>query len=623
MLSDPRESGRIRLVRTVGLLVFFFAVLATLSFGQARHAAADEGWDIVSYDIQYDVQADGTIEAKETILADFGQLSKHGIFRYFYTRVPCGEALAGAQQPVDDCPSGENRLYDYSVKQVTRADGSKWKYDVSDSDGKLTVKIGDGDVFISGEQSYVIEYTVRGAMDRYDDHDELYWDASGTWPVSINAFSMTVRLPDGAEPKALCYRGFPGSNEQCDAAADGSAIHYQTSRELGEGQQVTIVAGWQHGLVDVGPPLLRHRATIGDFFTLDAVEWGGLIGSGIAGVFAVLAGWWTYGRDRAYLTVQYLTGETAERNRPLFGGPPVVVEYLPPDDLRPAEMGVLVDERADTLDVTATIVDLAVRGYLHITELPKEGWFGSKDWKLTKLKETDDLNAFERRVMSGLFSSKTEVELSDLKYKFADDLAKSKELLYKDAMKRNWFAQKPESAKGMWVLVGLSMMFLGVGLSAFSALWLSRGLMFLGLIPAGLFMFIMSRSMARRTAVGSEMLRRVLGFRLYISTAEKHRQEFNEQENIFARYLPFAIVFGCVGKWAKAFEGLEATAAASTSTWYSGTAPFAPMAFSNSLQSFSSSVGTTLSSTKSSSGGSGFSGGSSGGGGGGGGGGSW
>ena len=132
----------------------------------------------------------------------------------------------------------------------------------------------------------------------------------------------------------------------------------------------------------------------------------------------------------------------------------------------------------------------------------------------------------------------------------------------------------------------------------------------------------MSRSMASRTAAGSEMMRRVLGFRLYISTAEKYRQQFNEQENIFARYLPFAIVFGCVSKWAKAFEGLEATAQASTSSWYTGTAPFSAMAFSSNLQSFSSSVGSTLASTQSS-GGSGFSGGSSGGGGGGGGGGSW
>jgi uncharacterized membrane protein len=268
-------------------------------------------------------------------------------------------------------------------------------------------------------------------------------------------------------------------------------------------------------------------------------------------------------------------------------------------------------------------VDLAVRGYLHITELPKKGWFGSNDWKLTKLREADDLNAFEKKILNSLFKgSKTDVELSDLKYQFAEDLSKSKNLIYDDAMKRKWFAIKPETARGMWVVVAVGIMILAVGLSCFSALAIHRGLVFLGLIPAGLAMLIVSRSMATRTAAGSEMLRRVLGFREYIDTAEKHRQDFNEQENIFARYLPFAIVFGCVQKWAKAFEGLDA-AARSTEGWYTGTRPFQPMLFSSSLQSFSSSVGSTLSSGASGSGGSGFSGGSSGGGGGGGGGGSW
>jgi uncharacterized membrane protein YgcG len=608
----------------IGLLLAVVLAAGVLGFG-SKPAAADEGWVIDSFDIVYDVQPDGTIQATETINADFGGLSKHGIFRYFNTKIPCAEPIAGAQQPIHPCPGGDFRNYDYDFQSVTKADGSKWKYEVSNNQGKVTVKIGDGDVFISGKQDYIIKYTVSGAFDAYDDHDELYWDASGVWPVGMTAFTLTLNLPDGAaDSRALCYEGLAGSSARCEANADGSTFTYRTTRELSEQEQVTIVAGWQRGLFDVPPPMLDDQVNFRDFFTFDALEFGGVLGSAVVGIMVVFASWYRFGRDKAYLTVHYLTNETQERRKPLFGGPPVVVEFLPPEELRPAQMGVLLDERADTLDVTATIVDLAVRGYLHITELPKKGWFGSNDWTLKKLKEAEDLNAFEKKVFNSLFKgSKTEVDMSDLKYKFAEDLAKAKNLLYDDAMKKKWFAMKPETARGMWVIVGIALMILGVGLSCFAALAIHRGLFFLGLIPAGLFMLLMSRSMAHRTATGSEMLRRVLGFRLYIETAEKHRQEFNEQENIFARYLPFAIVFGSVGKWAKAFEGLDAQARNSTSSWYSGTTPFAPLAFSSSLQSFSSSVSSTLGSTQSS-GGSGFSGGgSSGGGGGGGGGGSW
>lgn len=612
-------------MRRVLAVLLVALVVAAASAGQrATPAAALGDWVVNSMDVVYNVQPDGTIEAQETISVDFGTLQKHGIFRYFYTAQPCGDPIATAQQPIYSCPSGSNREYDYSVKSVTRLDGSKWKYDVSESQGKLTIKIGDADVLISGRQDYVITYTVRGAMDRYDDHDELYWDASGTWEESpIEHFTMTVNLPDGAQTRAVCYEGFSGSDEPCVASASGSTATYTSARQLSPLEQVTIVAGWQQGIVDVGPPMLQDRATVSDFLTFDVAEFAGLIGSGILGLLIVFGAWYRFGRDKSFVTLHYLTEETEEHTRPLFGGPPVVVEFLPPEDLRPAQMGVLIDERADTLDVTATIVDLAVRGYLHITELPKKGWFGKNDWKLTKLKDATDLNAFEKKVFNSLFSSgASEVELSDLRYKFAADLAKAKDLIYADAMKRKWFMQKPESARGMWIIVAIGLMFLGIGLSCFAALLVHRGLIFLGLIPSGVAMLIVSRSMARRTALGSEMMRRVLGFRLYISTAEKYRQQFNEQENIFARYLPFAIVFGCVTKWAKAFEGLEATAQASTASWYTGTNAFSAAAFSSNLQSFSSSVSSTLSSSHSS-GGSGFSGGSSGGGGGGGGGGSW
>jgi len=607
--------------RTFLLLLLAVALAVGVSPRQAAHA--DEGWTITQLAIEYAVAKDGTITATETIRADFGSLQKHGIFRYFYERVPCGDPIAGAQQPIYGCPSGYNREYTYHIDSVTRLDGSKWKYEVSRGTGKVTVKIGDADILISGPQDYVISYTLRGALDAYDDHGELYWDASGEWPVPIVAFTISVELPAGAEAYAICYQGYANSDEQCGAATAANVAAFEGTRELSSFEQVTIAVGWQPGVVEIPAPMLEDRLTVGDLFTLDVLEWSGLILSFIAGVALVGSAWWTHGRDRSYTSIYYLTNNPEEHTRPLFARQEVVVEYLPPEDLRPAQMGVLLDERADTLDVTATIVDLAVRGYLHITELPKKGWFGSNDWKLTKKQEANGLNAFEKKVLNSLFETGDEVELSDLRYKFATDLATAKNLIYDDAMQRKWFGMKPESARGMWVIVAMSVLFFGAGLAVFAGLWFHRALMPLGLVPAGLAMLVLSRSMARRTAAGSEMLRRVVGFRLYIATAEKHRQEFNEQENIFARYLPFAIVFGCVSKWAKAFEGLDDQVSQSTSSWYSGTGAFRVAAFSSGLQGFSSSVSSTLASTRSSSGGSGFSGGSSGGGGGGGGGGSW
>jgi uncharacterized membrane protein len=342
----------------------------------------------------------------------------------------------------------------------------------------------------------------------------------------------------------------------------------------------------------------------------------------------VVAAWWKRGRDRRYRTIHYLGGNDAQETTPLFSDPRIVVEYLPPEGLRPAQMGLLLDERADTLDVTATIIDLAVRGYVHITEIPKQGWFGNADWRLNRLTPPEtDLLPYERRLINAMFSAgKTEVLLSDLKDKFATNLQRVKDDLYADARKRDWFSGNPSTVKALWAGIGVALAVSGVAAAAASGFLLGRALIGAPLALAGLVMIALAPAMSRRTATGSEALRRVLGFREYIVMAETHRQEFNEQQNIFARYLPFAIVFECVDRWAKAFEGiegLEANAQSSMASWYTGATLLSLSSISSSLGSISSSFSSTISSTPSSSGGSGFSGGSAGGGGGGGGGGRW
>ena len=96
------------------------------------------------------------------------------------------------------------------------------------------------------------------------------------------------------------------------------------------------------------------------------------------------------------------------------------MEFVPPDGLRPGQVGTLVDFKANPLDVTATIVDLAVRGYLKIEELSEAGLLRQGDWKLTRMKEDDaELMPYEQKLLDGLFRDEPEVQLSDLRYTFA------------------------------------------------------------------------------------------------------------------------------------------------------------------------------------------------------------
>ena len=168
------------------------------------------------------------------------------------------------------------------------------------------------------------------------------------------------------------------------------------------------------------------------------------IGSG--GIFIF---WYKNGRDYWQKDSIISVPGSIDEVKPLGAHETVVVEYEPPDDLRPAEIGVLVDEMAHTHDVTATIVDLAVRGYLSITEIPKKWMFGKSDYLLTRKKtDTSQLTQYEVTLLNHLFGTQTEVHISELKNTFYKKLAEVKTELYKEIVSKQFFSDNPEKNTG-------------------------------------------------------------------------------------------------------------------------------------------------------------------------------
>jgi uncharacterized membrane protein len=211
-------------------------------------------------------------------------------------------------------------------------------------------------------------------------------------------------------------------------------------------------------------------------------------------------------------------------------------------------------------------------------------------------------------LLSKLFKSGDEVTISSLKQSFYSDLADVKKELYAEVVRKKLFPSDPEKVRGTYTGIGVMLLILGgvgVGLSISSELVYGIDLA-VGLALSGIFCIFMAKFMPRRTAYGRELFRRIKGYRLFINTAEKYRQQFFEKKNMFNEVLPYAIVFGITEKFAQQMHETPI---------YAGN-------FGSNLNSFSSSLSSAMASTPSSSGG--FSGGgSSGGGFGGGGGGSW
>lgn len=222
-----------------------------------------------------------------------------------------------------------------------------------------------------------------------------------------------------------------------------------------------------------------------------------------------------------------------------------------------------------------------------------------------------------------MFEDGDQVLLSDLKTKFVERLTAVQDDLYRDMVAQGWFLRRPDQVRSSWVVVGVVTLIVGVVATVLLAMFTTFALLGLPIALAGLLIAIGSNAMPRRTAKGTGMMRRVLGFQRAIATAERDTARWAEQQGIFSKYLPYAVVFGLTDRWANAFDGLDAEATG-VGTWYTSQRPFTTLAFASMMGDFSTTTAGTIVSTPGSSGSSGFGGGGFAGGGmGGGGGGSW
>jgi uncharacterized membrane protein YgcG len=605
-------------VRLLARLLCSSALLtAALAFTPSA-ASAGASDSIPAYDVEITIQPNGDLSIVETIEYDFGNEPHHGIYRDIPTRVRYDDRY--------------DRVYPLRVDGVSGSADTPVDYTIEDADGGVTrIKIGDPDRTITGAHTYRIAYTVQGAMNAFDSHDELYWNAIGDeWPTAIGRATVRVTAP-GTVTDVACFAGPSGSSLPCDdAQARGTSAHF-TQRQLYPYEGLTVVVGLEKGAVTVAPPLLEERWSVGRAFrvTGETVTAAGLVlllGCGLFG-YAV----WTRGRDRRYQgsQVDQVMGNPhgGTQRVPIGEGDAAApVEFGPPAGIRPGQVGTLVDEHANTLDVSATIVDLAVRGYLVIQEIPKEGLFGKPDWRLVRLEApAEALMPYERLLLDGLFRDGGDVTLSSLRTTFAERLRTVEDSLYSDAKQQGWFTARPDKVRGRWALGGLGLTVVAVGIAWALAMFTGLGLIGIALVLVGLLFLFGAGRMPARTAKGTALLRRVRGFRQVIETADRYFAQWAEQENVFPKMLPYAIVFGLTEKWAGAFAALaQDPTTTAAMAWYVPQQAGSLGSFAESIDGFTVATSGTIASTPAGSGSSGFGGGGfSGGGGGGGGGGSW
>lgn len=563
--------------------------------------SAQETWNINSFDSNIAIQNDGKVHVIENISVDF-QTERHGIYRdipYVYNT--------------------DNKLYTAIQIQGVLRDGKNEKYDIQINDSYIRVKVGDANRTITGSHTYTIEYITIGVLASYADHDEFYWNATGNnWGVPIDKATARVILAKGQITKAACFIGDVGATDPCTFAQISPNEVSFKSEFLSLHQGLTIVSAFPKGTF---PILIVEKPKSLIEQLLSPLGIGIFIGTILIGLIFILHRWYSVGRDFWHKNIPFATGE-GER-KPLGSHETVVVSFEPPQRLRPAEIGVLMDERADTLDVTATIIDLATRGYLTISEISKKWLFGTTDYLLSKkTKDEKELLGYEKELIKRLFETGDEVKMSELKTKFYDDLKVVKDKLYDTVVEKKLFTSDPEKTRTSHLVAGMILIFLVIFIFTLLPKYLPYYIFSVlsGIGVIGIIVILFSRIMPRRSAKGRDLYLQARGYYRFISGAESYRQQFFEKKNMFNEILPYAIVFGLTKKFAQAMQDMGIKS--QQPTWYIGAHPFSTTVFSSSLNDFSNSFSSAMVSSPK---GSGFSsgGGFSGGGFGGGGGGSW
>jgi len=564
---------------------FLFALIVfCLALPVAGNAQSTSGERIDSYKADIVVNQDSSLEVTEVIDYDFGTTQRHGIYRYI---------------PYTFDRDGSSYTTDITISSVTDDTGLGYAYTTSKSGGFIDVKIGNPDKLITDKHTYVIAYTVKKAINYFKDHDELYWNVTGNdWDVPIDSAFAFVEFPQGADEsntKSSCYTGVYGSAAtDCTINWDKNGLGFSANNPFSAKEGLSIVVAIPKGVV--------AAPTAADRFWESVQKYWSLILPLIAFVIMHIL-WLKHGQD------------------PKFNGP-VIPEYEPPEAMLPSLMGTLWDEKADMRDISATIIHLAIKGYLKIKNT------GKKNYEFIRLeKGKDDLSALsevERKVLEGIFTSTADVvSLDSLKNKFYTNLPDIKAAMYQSLVDKKYFVSNPSKVKAKYYvtagIIGFILLFTGILVNPVAII---SGVLTVGIV------LIYARIMPQKTKHGAEAKIQVKGFRWFLSVTEEERLKFHnapeKKPEQFMEFLPYAMVLGVESQWAKQFKDMYIEAP----SWYEGQpgTVFSAIYFGSVLSSMNSNMSSTFTSHPSSagSGGSGFGGGGfSGGGFGGGGGGSW
>lgn len=560
-----------------------FYLLVFLSFF-CSYTFAEEV--ILSYDIDIHIKEDSSLRIIEEIkVRAEGKKIKRGIYRDFPTSYRDS--------------NGTYRTVGFNVDFVIR-DGVREDYHVVRRGNGRRVYIGNKYRYLkNGIYTYKIVFNTNRQLGYFKKHDELYFNAIGTgWDFKINKANVNVFFPKEINTNRVRLKAFTGPQgavgDDYEAGFNSEKnVFFYTTRKLYEREGLTIVVGFQKGIVKELTSSENFFLWVQDnIFFLCALLFS-ILGIGVHGFL-----WKRHGKDPKGRTIY-----------PLFETP---------NDMPPYALPYIEHMKLAKNCLPSLIIKLAVKDHIKIAE--SEGsFFRRPEITLHRKKSKEQLSGFEHGAKSKIFLHSDRIICKPTNYEQMLSAKKSLETHLKSNYSR-YFRKN-----GFFILPGLTLQAIGFFvLKSAGYGFIIAPYLFINVI----FLTIFALIMKTYTREGRDVMDKIEGYKMYLETAEKGRfddvPDLELTDSHFEKHLPFAIALGVEANWVRAFanalEKMGRDLSEYQPRYYSGRSFSDSSAFKGGSYAFANTIASASTPPGSSSG---FSGGSSGGGGGGGGGGGW
>ena len=580
-----------RLPRTIRLSLL---VLASLLGGISLPAQSER---ILDFHSDVTLQDDASLRVTETITVfSAGNRIRHGIYRDFPTTYKD--------------PYNTKYVVGFQMLSATR-DSAPEPFRVQDQFNGKRIYLGSQNAMAPrGRHVYAITYTTNRQLGFYKDHDELFWNVSGNgWDFAIDHASATVHLPPNIPPDLVKLSGFTGpqgSREaQLTSSTEGAAFEFAAQRPLPPHQGLSVLLMWPKGYI--AEPTTSQKW---EYFFRDNKDALLLISGFLVTLLYYLIAWSAVGRDPSRGVVMAL--------------------YEPPANLSPAAMRYLMRMSYDNKIFAAAILDMAVRGYLKITE-------SAGTYTLTVTGASENvLTADEKQIAGEFFDGRTQIILQQENHTIIHAAIVSLKKWLKTAEQRVYFVTNsrylipaailsvfvalayflslggPQTAGGIFVCVWLTLWTVGVSsmllnlLAAWhdvlrhgsasligwgKAIFLSLfaipfvageafGLFLLAkftsisfgifLIATGILHGVFVHLMKAPTFAGRRLMDQVEGFKLFLGAVDGDRLNRaappQQTPQTFEKFLPYALALDVEQDWAEKFSGVLSQAGTSPSS---------------------------------------------------------